>query len=40
VKRLGIGDEFVDHGTQAQLRKKHGIDATGIAKAVRKIMKS
>ncbi|MBW2648707.1 MAG: 1-deoxy-D-xylulose-5-phosphate synthase, partial [Deltaproteobacteria bacterium] len=40
VKRLGIGDEFVEHGTQAQLRKKHGIDAEGIAKAVREIMKS
>jgi len=39
VKRLGIGDEFVEHGTQAQLRKKHGIDAEGIAKAVREIMK-
>ncbi|MEA2015060.1 MAG: 1-deoxy-D-xylulose-5-phosphate synthase, partial [Thermodesulfobacteriota bacterium] len=38
VKRLGIGDEFVEHGTQAQLRKKHGIDAEGIAKAVQKIM--
>jgi len=21
IKRLGIGDEFVEHGTQAQLRK-------------------
>ena len=40
VKRLGIGDEFVEHGTQAQLRKKHGIDAEGIANAVRKIMES
>jgi len=40
VKRLGIGDTFVEHGTQAQLRKKHGIDAEGIADSVRKIMDS
>jgi len=40
VKRLGIVDEFVEHGTQAQLRKKHGIDGEGIANAVREIMKS
>jgi len=40
VKRLGIGDEFVEHATQAQLRKKHGIDAEGIANAVRKIVES
>jgi len=40
VKRLGIGDKFVEHATQAQLRKKHGIDAKGIANAVRKIMES
>ena len=40
VKRLGIGDEFVEHATQAQLRKKHGIDAEGIANAVREIVES
>ncbi len=40
IKRLGIGDEFVEHGTQAQLRKKHGIDAEGIASAIREIMES
>ncbi|MDD5722384.1 MAG: 1-deoxy-D-xylulose-5-phosphate synthase [Syntrophales bacterium] len=38
VKRLGIGDMFVEHGTQAELRKQQGIDALGIAKAVRKMM--
>lgn len=38
VKRLGIGDEFVEHATQDQLRKKHGIDADGIARSVQKIM--
>jgi 1-deoxy-D-xylulose-5-phosphate synthase len=40
IKRLGIGDEFVEHGTQAQLREKHGIDAEGIASAIREIMES
>ncbi len=38
VKRLGIGAAFVEHGTQAQLRKQQGIDAQGIAQAVRKMM--
>ncbi len=40
VKRLGIGDKFVEHATQAQLREKHGIDAEGIANAVRKIVEA
>jgi len=38
VKRLGIGDAFVEQGTQTQLRKQQGIDAQGIAQAVRKMM--
>ncbi|HPQ43167.1 MAG TPA: 1-deoxy-D-xylulose-5-phosphate synthase [Syntrophales bacterium] len=38
VKRLGIRDEFVEHATQAQLRRMHGIDADGIAQAVQHIM--
>jgi len=38
VKRVGIGDTFVEHGTQAELRKKQGIDAQGIAQAVRGVM--
>ena len=38
IKRLGIGDEFVQHATQAELRQLHGIDAGGIARAVREIM--
>jgi len=37
VKRLGIGSEFVEHATQAELRKKHGIDEEGISRAVRKV---
>ncbi len=38
VKRLGIGDAFVEQGTQTQLRKQQGIDAQGIAQAVRNMM--
>jgi 1-deoxy-D-xylulose-5-phosphate synthase len=35
VKRLGIGDEFVAHATQAELRSLYGIDEAGIIRAVR-----
>jgi 1-deoxy-D-xylulose-5-phosphate synthase len=35
VRRLGIPDCFVEHGTQAELRARHGLDADGIEKAVR-----
>lgn len=33
VKRLGIPDQYIEQGTQAQLRKDVGIDAEGIAAA-------
>jgi 1-deoxy-D-xylulose-5-phosphate synthase len=33
VKRLGIPDAFVEHGTQDILRHKYGIDAAGIFQA-------
>ena len=33
VKRIGIGDNFVEHGPQEQLRQDNGIDAATIAKA-------
>ena len=35
VRRLGIPDEFAPQATQKELRKIYGIDADGIAKAVR-----
>lgn len=38
VKRLGIGDEFVAHATQAELRSLYGIDEAGIIRAVRSIL--
>ena len=34
VKRIGIPDRFVEHGSQAQLRKDLGLDAEGIATTV------
>ncbi len=33
VKRLGIPDVFVEHGTQAILRKQYGLDTPGILKS-------
>lgn len=38
VKRLGIPDEFVEQGTQAELRQQYGIDRDGIREAVKKLM--
>jgi len=35
VKRLGIKDEFVEHASQAELRRMHGIDEEGIMEAAR-----
>ncbi len=32
IKRLGLPDRFVEHGSQSLLRKKLGLDADGIAK--------
>jgi 1-deoxy-D-xylulose-5-phosphate synthase len=39
VKRCGIPDVFVEHGTQDILRKKYGLDATGILKSALTILK-
>jgi 1-deoxy-D-xylulose-5-phosphate synthase len=37
VKRLGIPDQFLEHGPQSLLRKKYCIDAEGIFRAVREM---
>jgi len=37
VRRLGIPDRVVEHGTQDQLYKECGFDAAGIAEAVREL---
>jgi len=39
IKRLGIPDRYIEHGSQAQLRKDVGIDAEGIAASVETFMK-
>jgi 1-deoxy-D-xylulose-5-phosphate synthase len=38
LKRLGIPDVFVEHGTQAELRADLGLDPEGIAQAARKLL--
>ncbi len=38
VKRLGVPDEFVEHGSQKELRKIFGLDAEGIERAVKETM--
>jgi len=37
VKRLGVPDIFLEHGPQALLRGKYGIDETGIVKGAREM---
>jgi len=39
IKCLGIPDEFVEHGTQKELRAQLGIDTDGIKRAVKKLLK-
>ena len=38
VKRVGISDHFVEHGTIPILHSLNGMDALGIVKAVGKVM--
>jgi 1-deoxy-D-xylulose-5-phosphate synthase len=38
VKCVGIGDVFVEHGSQAIIRKKYGLDAEGIISVAREII--
>jgi 1-deoxy-D-xylulose-5-phosphate synthase len=38
IRRLGIPDEFAQHATQKELRRLYGIDAEGIAAAVREML--
>ena len=33
IRRLGLGDAFVEHGTQAELRGLQGLDVDGVTKA-------
>ncbi len=38
VKRIGVPDVFVEHGSQAELRAELGLDAPGIAQTVKRWM--
>jgi 1-deoxy-D-xylulose-5-phosphate synthase len=38
VRRLGIGNEFVEHATQAQLRSQYGLDEAGIIRAAKELL--
>ncbi|MBK5274320.1 MAG: 1-deoxy-D-xylulose-5-phosphate synthase [Desulfuromonadales bacterium] len=38
IRRLGIPDRYIEHGSQAQLRKDVGIDAEGIASAAEEFL--
>ena len=40
VKRLGIPDKFIEHGTQAELYKECGFDADAIFETAEKMVKS
>jgi 1-deoxy-D-xylulose-5-phosphate synthase len=39
VRRLGIPDVFVEHGSQEELRHKYGLDAEGIARAAEDVIR-
>jgi len=40
VKRLGVNDRFVTHGSTAELMHELGLDAEGIAAALREALNS
>ena len=40
VKRLGIPDKFIEHGTVEQLRKDCGFDVQGIYNTVKEMIKT
>jgi 1-deoxy-D-xylulose-5-phosphate synthase len=40
VKRLGIPDTFLSHGSQSNLRKSIGIDEEGIKQFIRQWLKT
>jgi len=39
VHRLGIPDDFIEHGSQTQLRQNIGIDSTGITNSAIQFLK-
>jgi 1-deoxy-D-xylulose-5-phosphate synthase len=39
VKRIGVSDKYVEHGSQKELRGLHGLDSDGIEKTVQDMMR-
>lgn len=39
VKRLGVPDTFIEHGSQEELRRKCGLDPDGIARSAQKLVR-
>ncbi len=39
VKRVGVPDEFIEHGTQDELRARIGLTAEGIENSARALIK-
>ncbi len=39
IRKMGLPDVFVEHGTQAELRRMLGLDAEGIAQNIRSLLK-
>ncbi len=40
IRRIGIPDEFIEHGAVSLLRTKYGLDADGIVSAAKKLLKN
>jgi 1-deoxy-D-xylulose-5-phosphate synthase len=38
IKRIGLPDQFIEHGAQAILRSKYGLDVDGIVRAAQQLM--
>lgn len=38
VKRIGIPEQYIEHGNQTQLRKELGIDSEGIAVSTSEVL--
>jgi 1-deoxy-D-xylulose-5-phosphate synthase len=38
VKRIGLPDKFIEHGSQSELKSKYGLDAAGIQAKVKEIL--
>jgi transketolase C-terminal domain/subunit len=38
MQRVGVADVFVEHGDQATLRARYGVDAAAVVDAARRLM--